>query len=42
MQLIKIFNGQATFKHYNSIVTVEIDEEAEQILNYYNRIPANS
>lgn len=41
MELVKIYNNTVVFKSNNSIITEEISDEAIQILNYYNRIPAN-
>lgn len=42
MELIKIHNNQATFRVGAMIITEPLDNEANLVLNYYNRIPANA
>lgn len=41
MRFIKIVGNTAVYAHKNSIISADIDPEAQYILNYYNNIPAN-
>lgn len=41
MRFIKLVGNTAVYAYKNSIICAEIDSEAEKILDYYNKIPAN-
>ena len=41
MEFVKIVNNTAIYKTKKRIISKPISQEAKQILDYYNRIPAN-
>ena len=41
MRFIKIVGNTAVYAHKNSIIRVDIDAGAKQVLDYYHKIPAN-
>lgn len=42
MQLIKIYQNRAVFKTSSTILYVDLDKDAQAILEYYNKLAINN